>query len=89
MTDAVLGPGPKGRRSSSPYETLGESDDDDDEDGDGDDEGDVFNSAIKPIKLDFGLDGDKARRTVERRERERESLADEWSRPNLGPRVKH
>ena len=87
VTDAVLGSGPKGRRSSSPYETLGESDDDDDDDGgDGDDEGDVFNSAIKPIKLDFGLDGDKERRTERR---ERQNLADEWSRPNLGPRVKH
>ncbi|KAK2467213.1 hypothetical protein APHAL10511_000762 [Amanita phalloides] len=56
MNDAVLGPGPKSRRTLPLFETLGESDDGsesaDNEDGDGGFVG------IKPIKLDFGIAGD-------------------------------
>ncbi len=90
MTDAVLGPGPKGRRSLSPYETLGESDEEADSDAEGgEDDGDLSNSAIKPIKLDFGVVGG-GKETKERKAGKREeSLVDEWSRPNLGSRVKH
>lgn len=91
VTDAVLGPGPKGRRSLSPYETLGESDeeaDSDAEEGGGGEEddggGDLFNCAIKPIKLDFGDGGGKERKAGTREE----NLVDEWSKPNLGSRVR-
>ena len=85
MKDVVLGPGPKGRRSSSPYETFGESDDEEGS-GNGEEDADVF-GGIKPTKLDFGIKvGEVSARRGDKGPR---GGTDELSRPNIAPQVKH